>query len=135
MAFEYNHDMHIHTRLSPCSGDDGQTCERILDYAVQNGLDTVAVTDHFWDSAVAGASSWYKPLNYEHVSRSLPLPKNDTVRFLFGCETDMDMQGNIRWEKWLLLIVVIILNLQKNITMIGQGIFLEKTVSILYKIF
>lgn len=99
MAFEYNHDMHIHTRLSPCSGDDGQTCERILDYAVQNGLDTVAVTDHFWDSAVAGASSWYKPLNYEHVSRSLPLPKNDTVRFLFGCETDMDMQGNIGLTK------------------------------------
>ena len=95
MAFEYNHDMHIHTRLSPCSGDDGQTCERILDYAVQNGLDTVAVTDHFWDSAVAGASSWYKPLNYEHVSRSLPLPKNDTVRFLFGCETDMDMHKTV----------------------------------------
>ena len=99
MAFEYNHDMHIHTRLSPCSGDEGQTCERILDYAVQNGLDTVAVTDHFWDSSVPGASNWYKPLNYEHVSRSVPLPYHDGVRFLFGCETDMDMQGNIGLKK------------------------------------
>ena len=66
---------------------------------LENGLDTVAVTDHFWDSAVAGASSWYKPLSYEHVFRSLPLPKNDTVRFLFGCETDMDMQGSIGLTK------------------------------------
>ncbi len=99
MAFEYNHDMHIHTRLSPCSGDEGQTCGRILDYAVQNNLDTVAVTDHFWDGAVSGASGWYKSLDYAHVSKSLPLPESDKVRFLFGCETDMDMNGNIGLAK------------------------------------
>lgn len=99
MAFVYDHDLHIHSRLSPCSGDQNQTCGRILEYALQNGLKTVAVTDHFWDSAVPGASDWYKPLNYDCLSKSLPLPQNDSVRFLFGCETDMDMAGNIGLKK------------------------------------
>lgn len=99
MEFIYDHDMHIHSRLSPCSGDENQTCRRILDYALENGLSTVAVTDHFWDSAVPGASDWYKPLNIEHLSKSLPLPRDEKVRFLFGCETDMDMNGNIGLTK------------------------------------
>ena len=68
MAFEYNHDMHIHTRLSPCSGDDGQTCERILEYAVQNGLDTVAVTDHFWDESIPCDNPVLQMENYKHNS-------------------------------------------------------------------
>ncbi len=99
MNFVYDHDLHIHSRLSPCSGDENQTCGRILGYALQNGLKTVAVTDHFWDSAVPGASGWYKPLDYAQLSKSLPLPEDNSVRFLFGCETDMDMAGNIGLEK------------------------------------
>lgn len=99
MAFIYDHDMHIHSRLSPCSGDENQTCSRILEYALENGLNTVAVTDHFWDSAVPGASDWYRPLNYDKLSQNKPVPSNEKVRFLFGCETDMDMNGNIGLKK------------------------------------
>jgi histidinol phosphatase-like PHP family hydrolase len=39
---------------------------------------------------VEGASSWYAPQNFEHISEILPLPKADGIDFLFGCETDMD---------------------------------------------
>ena len=99
MRFVIDHDMHIHSRLSPCSGDENQTPRRILDYALANGLTTVAVTDHFWDPSVGECSNWYKPLNIEHLSKSLPLPQDDKVRFLFGCETDMDMKGNIGLAK------------------------------------
>lgn len=99
MEFKYDHDLHIHSRLSPCSGDENQTPARILEYAVENGLSTVAVTDHFWDSEIEGVSDWYKPLNIECLSKSLPLPKADGVRFLFGCETDMDINGRIGLKK------------------------------------
>lgn len=99
MKYIYDHDLHIHSRLSPCSGDENQTCAGILEYAKQNGLTTVAVTDHFWDSSVPGASGWYKPLDHAHLSKSLPLPEDDSVRFLFGCETDMEMAGNVGLKK------------------------------------
>ncbi len=38
-------DMHIHTVLSPC-GDLDMAPERIVDQALQKGLDIIAITDH-----------------------------------------------------------------------------------------
>ncbi len=90
MRFTYDHDLHIHTQLSLCSGDPEQNTANILKYACDRGLKTVCITDHFWDENVPGASDWYKIQNFDHVSNSLPLPKADGVEFLFGCETDMD---------------------------------------------
>lgn len=87
--FVWDHDLHIHSRLSSCSNDPAQTSERILAYAKENGLGTVCLTDHYWDSAVPDTSLWYAPQNFAHVSQSLPLPKDPSVRFLFGCETEM----------------------------------------------
>ena len=89
MRFRIDHDLHIHSRLSSCSSDPEQTAERILLHAKENGLSTVCVTDHYWDSAVPGASDWYKPQNFEHISSIKPLPSSLGTRFLFGCETDM----------------------------------------------
>ena len=89
-TFRIDHDLHIHTQLSSCSSDPGQTAERILAYAKQNGFRQVCVTDHFWDEKVPGASSWYEPQNFEHIKQALPLPQTDGVRFYFGCETEMD---------------------------------------------
>ena len=90
MKFQIDHDYHIHSMLSSCSSDPQQTKERILQYAKENGLKQVCVTDHFWDSKVPGASNWYKPQNFEHISQNLPLPQDEQVKMYFGCETDMD---------------------------------------------
>ncbi|MBP5780120.1 MAG: hypothetical protein J6X34_02665, partial [Clostridia bacterium] len=88
-------DLHIHSHLSLCSSDPEQTPARILQYALNTGLTTVCLTDHFWDPAVPGASDWYKVQDLDHIRESLPLPQAETVRFLFGCETDMDKNFTI----------------------------------------
>lgn len=90
MRFSFDHDYHIHSQLSLCSNDPNQTPESILEYAEKAGLREICITDHFWDSDVPGASSWYAKQDFEHISKALPLPKSDKVTFFFGCETDMD---------------------------------------------
>ena len=90
MKYVVDHDYHIHSMLSLCSGHPEQTPENILAYAQKNGLKQIILTDHFWDENVPGASGWYKQQDYAHISKWLPLPKADGVRFGFGCETDMD---------------------------------------------
>lgn len=105
-AFKVDHDYHIHSYLSPCAGElrHAQTAERILQYARENGLSRVVVTDHFWDSDVAGDVGWYRELNlnYDHIAKILPLPQSEGVRFYFGCEVEMDrlMTLGIAKEKW-----------------------------------
>ncbi len=91
MRYLFDHDLHIHSQLSLCSGDERQTPAAILDYALANGLHTVCLTDHFWDDNVPGAPEWYAIQNFAHISEAKPLPKADGVRFLFGCETELDM--------------------------------------------
>ena len=90
MRYLFDHDYHIHSGLSLCSGDREQSAERILKYAVDNGLRRIIITDHFWDGGIPGASDWYKKQDFAHIAQSLPLPKADGVEFLFGCETEMD---------------------------------------------
>ena len=90
MRYVFDHDYHIHSFLSDCSNDSAEDTKRILEYAGQNDLKQICLTDHFWDEAVPGASEWYKPQNYKHISQALPLPQTEKNRFLFGCETDMD---------------------------------------------
>ena len=94
MAF-IDHDLHIHSRLSPCSGEKGktQTPENILKYALENSLRTICVTDHFWDETIEPRG--YANLDYALISQNLPLPQNERVRFLFGCETEMDKNNVI----------------------------------------
>ena len=90
--FLIDHDLHIHSQLSLCSNDPLQTPERILRYAQANGLKNICLTDHFWDEKVPGASSFdfYARQDFAHVTQALPLPQSDSVRFHFGCETDID---------------------------------------------
>lgn len=95
MKYVVDHDLHIHSTLSPCCKVDSQTPERILQYARENNLHTICLTDHFWDSAVPGASKWYEPLHFEHLIKAKPLPQAEGIRFLFGCETDMDAALNL----------------------------------------
>jgi histidinol phosphatase-like PHP family hydrolase len=90
MKFAIDHDLHIHSRLSSCSNHPDQTPDAILQYAKDNGLRHVVLTDHFWDETVPGASGWYQPQNLPHIKESLPLPTADGITFGFGCETEMD---------------------------------------------
>lgn len=95
MRYIIDNDLHIHSKTSLCSNDPLQTTERILQYAESENLKTICLTDHFWDDNVPGASGWYEQQNYAHISEELPLPQKDGIRFLFGCETEMDKYLNI----------------------------------------
>lgn len=91
MKYIFDNDLHIHSKLSLCSNDPEQTPERILQYAKENNLKNICIADHFWDETVPGASGWYEPQNYAHISQSKPLPQADGINFMFGCETELDM--------------------------------------------
>lgn len=62
-------------------------------------MKTICITDHFWDESVDGAMDWYKKQNFAHISAIKPLPQADGIRFLFGCETEMDKYMNIGISK------------------------------------
>ena len=110
MKYMIDNDLHIHSKLSSCSGDPKQTNERILRYAEENGLRTICVTDHFWDENVEGASEWYRKQDYKHIAAAKPLPQGENVRFLFGCETELnkDLTLGISKEKFDLFDFIII---------------------------
>lgn len=90
MRYVVDHDFHIHSNLSSCSKDPNETPENILKIAEENGYSAICLTDHFWDEDVPGASPWYEPQNFAHISKALPLPQSDKVKFYFGCEAEMD---------------------------------------------
>lgn len=102
MKFTYDHDLHIHSNLSACSNDPEQTAESILAYAKKRKLKRVCITDHFWDEAIPGASDWYLPQNYKHISRIKPLPQAEGTQLLFGCEAELDknMTLSVSEEKY-----------------------------------
>ncbi|MBQ7299759.1 MAG: hypothetical protein IJW77_07960 [Clostridia bacterium] len=95
MRFIYDHDLHIHSRISPCGGDPNQTPQRILQYAVDNGLKTICITDHYWDSTVPHPYGTGAGQTTEQILSALPLPEADGIRFLFGAETEMDLDCTI----------------------------------------
>ena len=90
MKYVIDNDLHIHSEISLCSSDPEQTNERILEYAEKEGIKTLCLTNHFWDETVAGASEWYKNQNLEHILAAKPLPQRRGIKFLFGCETELD---------------------------------------------
>lgn len=110
MRYIVDHDLHIHSQISSCSGDPEQNNERILTYAKENNLCTICLADHFWDESVEGASAWYGNQNYEHICRAKPLPQADNVKFLFGCETELNkfMTLGISREKYDLFDFIVI---------------------------
>lgn len=66
-----------------------------MQYAKDNGLKKIVVTDHYWDTHVPKGNPFYDGQNNKIAASALPLPKTDGIEFLFGCETDMDEDGNI----------------------------------------
>ena len=102
MTLKYivDYDLHIHSYLSICSGEPKQTASAILNYAVENGLKNICITDHCWGSTQPVKMDFYNG-NYiakqdiSRVSQILPLPQAEGVNFHFGCETDIDDELNI----------------------------------------
>lgn len=90
MRYVLDHDLHIHSGLSTCSNDPDMNPQRILAHGVKNRFKQLCLTDHFWDETVEGASRWYAPQNYAHISQARPLPQDENVEFLFGCETELN---------------------------------------------
>ncbi len=113
MRYQIDHDLHIHTHLSICSDDEGQNPESILAHAKKNGLKTVCITDHYWDDAVPChtlVNWWYEAQNYAHISQDCPMPKDEEVQVLFGCETDLDSDNKVgipreRWNDFGFIII------------------------------
>ena len=96
MRYKIDHDYHIHSYLSPCAPDPNQTAQRILQYAKENGLRSICVTDHYWDAAVpCPNSSWYPKQNFDLISQIKPLPQEDGIEFLFGCEGEQGRECEI----------------------------------------
>lgn len=95
MKFKIDHDYHIHSHLSICSDDPEQSNERILKYAEEYGLKKICLTDHFWDETIPARCGFYNKQGFEHIKKALPLPQSENVKFLFGCETEMDKDFNV----------------------------------------
>ncbi|NLE12186.1 MAG: hypothetical protein GX628_00760 [Clostridiales bacterium] len=91
MRYIFDHDLHIHSYLSLCSNNPEQNKDNILKYAIDNGLKTICLTDHYWDESVPyeGLIDFYIKQDTAHIKKALPLPRADGVRFMFGCETDL----------------------------------------------
>lgn len=97
MRYQIDHDLHIHSLISPCAGNDPrQTKEAILTYGLVNGFRLLCVTDHIWDRKVkTSGQSWLDLGNDIEKGRTLlPLPQSEACRFLFGMEVDIDAAGN-----------------------------------------
>lgn len=101
MKFQIDHDLHIHSHISPCAGyDPRQTKEEILHYGLTNQYGLLCVTDHIWDRKVPSPpeiNNWWlkRDLDCEKAKEILPLPQGEHCRFLFGMEVDTDFLGNV----------------------------------------
>ena len=95
MKFIADHDYHIHSQISICSDHPEQTNERILRYAEDNGLRKICLTDHFWDESLPARCGFYNQQGFERIKKARPLPQSENVKFLFGCETEMDRHFNV----------------------------------------
>jgi histidinol phosphatase-like PHP family hydrolase len=93
MKFRLDHDYHIHSYLSLCAADQNQTPKAILDKAKKMGYKKICLTDHFLDADV-GFKPCFHP-DFEWIKKALPLPKDEKVEFLFGCEAEMTYDGNV----------------------------------------
>ena len=103
MKFQIDHDLHIHSYISPCAGcDPRQTKDAILMYGLLNHYGLLCVTDHIWDRKVESVKDniWVNlGLDFEKAKEILPLSQSEHCKVLFGIEADMDYLDNIAVSK------------------------------------
>ncbi len=90
MRYIADHDFHIHSTVSPCCHDENQTPERIFQYAQENSLKKICLTNHLWDELVDSKAEWHEKQRFSCITSVLPLPQSKNTKFLLGAEVDMD---------------------------------------------
>jgi len=93
MRFITDHDYHVHTNLSKCACFSGQTAEKLIEYGRKYDITDICITNHLFDDAFPQTIPWYEYQNFEHISKILPLPKDDKVTLHFGAETELDVNN------------------------------------------
>ncbi len=99
MRYVWDNDMHIHSSLSLCSSDPLQSPQKILEYAVENNLKRIVLTDHVWANASKGCPDWYRDQPLERAMTAKPLPQREGIEFLFGVETELDGDDTLGLDK------------------------------------
>lgn len=96
-----DHDLHVHTFLSDCCGDEEATASNIIARAAEADLKTIGFADHMWDRAMPGASGWYAPQDFDHIMQIKEQLPGDTqgVRILLGCESEYCGDGKVGISK------------------------------------
>ena len=86
------HDFHVHTHLSNC-GQDTATIAHYVAKARELGIKKLGMADHMWDAAIPGASKWYAPQDFAHISKireEIAAVEHEGIEFLIGCECEYD---------------------------------------------
>jgi len=93
--FPLNHDLHCHPYLySVDVNDEKMSVESVLNFAKTAGYKRVCFVPHFWDEDVPIPSNdkwltdYLKKESFKHIGGMLPLPIDDEVQLLFGCEAE-----------------------------------------------
>ncbi len=93
------YDIHIHTRLSECSGDPNSTVPNFAKLFEGTSIRSIGISDHMWDSDVPGASDWYRPQDFAHICRVREQITSEAdlrgLKVIFGCETEFDKNGTL----------------------------------------
>ncbi|MEG1834939.1 MAG: PHP domain-containing protein [Oscillospiraceae bacterium] len=89
------HDIHVHTHLSKCSDDTTATLKNYIDEAINQGLSTLGISDHLWDTDVNyKLNSFYEGQDIDYVlqtKKELETIDRKGLNILFGCETEFAM--------------------------------------------
>ena len=99
MRYIVDHDLHIHTQLSLCSGHPEQTKETILKYGIDNGLTTLCLTDHMWGKTRA-RTRWAarKGVAGERAAKAL-------IRVFNAKFFDNPIHNELTWARWFFPII------------------------------
>ena len=100
MKYIVDHNLHIHSLISPCAQPElrcRQTPEAILASSLTTDYHLICVTDHLCDrTAEFVPNVWLElGLDLEKGRTLLPLPQSRQCRFLFGMEVDMDYNDHL----------------------------------------
>ena len=64
--------------------------QEAIDYAKENGFKAICLTNHLWDESVESVGIWHPEQRFDFITKVLPLPQDENVKFLFGAEAEMD---------------------------------------------
>ncbi len=97
-ASENKTDFHIHTSLSPCASPEAHVCDYIAN-ARALGMRTLGFANHLWDAPLDPHWSRYRYLLPQTIENLLTLRREldgvNDIELLFGCETEMKIDGTL----------------------------------------